>query len=454
MLGRRSFYYYVNLEKQISTSLSYAIPILLFSAFTLYSLYVVFQIYPRPREEIRSRFNSIKTFTDENINPNPGLKKNLVYILCSAIFLSGLFLLYYPFILNNFNVKSNGWGDMTIYVSNLQNLSNHSLSQIFSSSMMHSDRPLSIIILWSLLRITGYSPENVVKMVPFIVYPFLIMGTYFSAKQIYGRTSFALTACYFMATGYQILLGMAHGLISNLLALPLLLVFIGNYVQATKRKLHLIAATITMLIVRYTHSYTGVLLISVVAFSLMVQLIRYTQSKRGVDKIKVGLIVVLANAVPIVYSILTRAGGNGAGRALHVASENISLENAFKYFRVLNGVTQFGFEPFNNSVITVLFLFSAALFLIKKNENLSFLAYFAVVSFLLTILGNFTITLRTLYDFPMQLLSPPAIHYLYNKFNGKASRIIPSKYLLIAYAAFFNANYALRFGFRMSRFII
>jgi len=128
-----------------------------------------------------------------------------------------------------------------------------------------SDRPLSVLLMFGAHRITGFSSLTVLKFMPLLLGPFLILAMFYFMLEATGDWTVSSLAALLAAFSYPVTVGMLGGLFSNWIGLIAVYLFSGLMMRSMRMRSWRwgFLTALTLVSVLFTHAYTWGLLIGV-----------------------------------------------------------------------------------------------------------------------------------------------------------------------------------------------
>ncbi|MGH9927040.1 MAG: hypothetical protein ACRD5B_16855, partial [Nitrososphaeraceae archaeon] len=153
--------------------------------------------------------------------------------------------------------------DTTVYSDWMQDLKQSkdlgNLLRLTFVDIQFGDRPLSLMILFALLNMLNSNVLFVFEMLlPALLSPLLVLSIYFLTKEITRNTLAALFSAFITAVSFQTMIGVYAGFYANWIALVFgyfSLLFVLRFLNTHSNK-YLIAFSITLIALLFSHVYT------------------------------------------------------------------------------------------------------------------------------------------------------------------------------------------------------
>ena len=448
---------FIDFENQLSHILSFAIPYLL--TFTIFiGIFKIIRILVRYRagDELKRIFSRILNVGSIDVESYDGMGIKRIRFDLAILALSialGCFIALYPFILSDFRLEEYSWGDIPAYVHLYHGLDSMSLLDSVSYIFFrYQDRAFSILPLLFALKLTGVSPSILVKLAPLFYIPFIVVSAFFFVKQVTGRMSLYL-AVTLTALSCQVVIGMGLGLLSNLFALIFIYLYSGLFMITLRKKTvpYWVASVFVLAILSFAHSYSWLMLNGVLAFFSVMLMFRWVRERSVSGSLRVSSSILGSSALLGLLKALFYGPVLSSNGPVEVLQGGLALENIFSYWKTIGGVIFIGFGPFDiQSIFMASFCASILLFFRDDAYSDYLLSWFGASSIFL-LLGDRTIIFRVLYNIPVQLFAAESLLFFNLLKNGRDPKVRLLEVLFVLLLITINTNYALHFGFEMSK---
>lgn len=317
-----------------------------------------------------------------------------------------------------------------------------------------SDRPLGVLLMFGAYKITGFSPRTVLKFIPLILGPSLILVMFYFVLEATGDWTVSSLAALLAAFSYPVTVGMLGALFSNWTALVGVFLFSGLLIRSMRERSWLWVSLTALILVSvlFTHNYTWAIMMGVLATYALLLVVLKMRGEKVLWKCKVvGAIMVVNVVVDVVWNWLLGSVGI-AGGAVPIARSRFALEFVGQFWSNLNWTLQTHMGGFYMN-LPVLFLVLVGTFYVCTREKPAhrYLASWLMLSSVLFMLGNRQAQWRILYDLPIAIFAAFGLDYVRRWLRSLGSRegkIL--EFLCVLLVVLINANY----GFRCAHHLI
>jgi len=284
------------------------------------------------------------------------------------------------------------------------------------------DRPLSVLLMFGAHKITGFSSQTVLKFMPLLLCPSLILVMFYFMLEATGDWTVSSLVALLAAFSYPVTVGMLGGLFSNWLGLIAVYLFSGLMMRSMRMRSWRwgFLAALTMVSVLFTHAYTWALLIGVLGLYAILLVVLGIRGENVWWKSKVVGAIIAGNVVVVVLGNLLLGSVGVAREALGVAISGLALEFLGQFWSGLNWTHRY-------------------------------LALWLMLSSVLFVLGNRTVQWRILYDLPITIFAAFGLDYVRRRLRSLGSaeaKILES--LCILLVVLVNANYGFRCAYHLT----
>jgi len=302
------------------------------------------------------------------------------------------------------------------------------------------DRPISLLVIFTIMKIGNLDLEDAAEIMPVLLGPGLVLGIYFLTRQLTSNDRVALLASFLTAVSFQTLGGIYAGYYANWLSLIIGYFAIAFLIKSLKTtgKIYPLIFFILLILTLLSHVYTWTILIVVMISFLVVLLKIKTYEQKRI------LLLLLLVAVSIGFdvgrTIFTEASG-GIERDVELAIGDAHID--FNNF-----ATRWGSLSYNTTIIlgglvgSFIILTLALYWLFWSNwrepQNI-FLIIFFSVGFIPILLGDWAIQDKILYDIPFQI--PAAIALVYITKQTKSNTILVAVSIWLVALAIRNVSH-------------
>jgi hypothetical protein len=396
-------------------------------------------------EEQESQIKKCITVINEKVSAILENESKTLLMVCLLAVVPSLLLPLYSYVVNSTDVPFFGT-DIPEYLKWLGFLSafQNDPSSYLYQTFVHIDggsRPLSILVMYSLSTISNQTEQTVLKYLPVILGPFLVMSIYYLTRTSYPENrSLAVIAAIMTAVSHQIIIGFYTAFYSNWMALitmSISIIFLLKSMRNPDHKNLALFATFTTLTL-FFHSYVWSYYIVVIALFLIWSAV---QKKSRKESLKIIIILgIITSGIIAIDVAKSHVGG-----ASNIFEKDLS-----------NPVTSVGFNEFadkwhnlNTTFVVYLggFLTNSAVLLLVflwtlkanyTNDSDRFFLSMLFVSLLPILFGDFVVQSRILYNIPLQI---PASIMMYKLYNSPKTPFGKPLLIVIILMQF---NYALR----------
>jgi len=338
----------------------------------------------------------------------------LLFILLSIFFA----LIPHQSFINNENEIVGA--DTVDYVKRLQSLRVDDQGEIIRQAFVvqnSGDRPLSLLLLSTVLTIFPDNPYHVIDHMPIIFSPLLVLAVFFLTREITSNDTISLLASFLTAISFHPLIGIYSGLYANWLALTfgyLSFVFLFRILKRPKSTNYLVFS-ILLFLVMFTHVYTWFLLILFMGIFLIVSYrLKMFQRKRVA---LVFLIIVASFAFDTGKSLMTDTPVILERYAIIVNQSSSSESLPSIWSNLFQTTLVYAGGQFGNFLILSLCIY----WLLRSNFNQMcnlFIAIFLSIAILPFLFGGDVIQSRVLYVIPFQIPAAIGLTFLVNQQRG------------------------------------
>jgi hypothetical protein len=337
--------------------------------------------------------------------------------------------------------------DTKYYVTWINALESSNSADILSQAFVVQDqgqRPLSLLFVYSLDKITNLAPSVIVEYLPLILGPLLVIVTYFLTRELTSTDLPAIMSSFVTAISFQVLIGVYAGFYANWMALILgylSFVFLLRFLKKGKI-VNLIIYSALILLVLFTHVYTWSILSFVAGIFLLILAAKPRRwpivSRRNVLLL---LLAILLSVVIDTSRAISAGTSSGIEGDLMVASE-LSGPGQFllRWNNLTYATTTFVGGQFSNFIILGLGVYWLVKTRIQDLASI-FLLIFLSIGILPFLFGDWQIQTRVFYDIPFQIPAAIALAHIRNQTNRVL--LAPSYIWLIGISIISAANFYL-----------
>jgi hypothetical protein len=291
------------------------------------------------------------------------------------------------------------------------------LQQAFITQSL-GDRPLPLIFLFTIAKVTNANLFFIIEHFPVILGPALVLVIYFLTRQLTSDDTASLFSSFLTAISFQPLIGIYAGIYANWFALIigyLSFVFLFRCLKSPddNNKPNLIIFGTLLVLLLFSHVYTWSILIIITGIFLltMLKLKRYSRMT-----IMLLLLIVLCSVVVDIFKTVAIGSAGGFEKDIEVAAVTSIGPQQFaqRFSNLMITLYTFVGGQFSNFLIFGLGLY----WLFRSNladTSTIFLMICLSVGLFPFLLGNYIIQVRVFYDIPFQIPAAIALVSIWRK---------------------------------------
>ena len=431
---------------------------LLFSSFS--PILILLLVNSFPVKLLIKEFTTIKNSISNNNNNNKidssvskdwNIKLRTKFIYLSLFMLLSVAITLIPHLptINRDNQRIGvdtdyyvNWVNALMHSNNVQDFIRHA----FVIQGNAGERPLTLIFLFTIVKVVNANPFYILEHVPIILGPALVLVVYFLTRELTSNNNItSLLAAFLTAVSSQILIGIYAGFYANWFALIigyLSFVFLIKFLKRPN-KLNLILYSILIVFLVFTHAYTWSILAIVMSIFLVVQLKLNYYHKRSVTLL---LLVILSSVIiDIARIFVTGSTSSGIEQDIIKARGGASLSQfALRWNNLNYTVNTYVGGQFSNFIIFMLGLYWLFRFNLYQSSSI-FLVVFLSIGIIPLLFGNWVIQTRILYNIPFQIPAAIALTYIRKSYANGTLIIFPICIWLLAIGIRAVSNFYLIF---------
>ena len=301
------------------------------------------------------------------------------------------------------------------------------------------DRPLTLLFLLSIVKITQIDNSFIVEYMPTILGPLLILSIYFLTRELTLNDKISLISAFLTAVSFHMLVGIYAGLFANWLALAIgyfSFVFLFKYLR-NKNSLNLLIYFVLVTLALFVHVYTWTIFTIVTYAFLIISLKINLYLRRHV------ILLILTLSFSVIIDIgriaITGSSSSGVQEAIYIVNSSLDFDHFSQRWDNLTFTTQI----YVGGIFSNFILFALGLYWLLrsnlKDPTSIFIIVFLSIGIVPLFVGNEVIQARVLYDIPFQIPAAIALSQLMKNIRGKMLVIsICSWLLFIAIRTSFN----------------
>ena len=334
------------------------------------------------------------------------------------------------------------WVNALMHSNNVQDF----IRQAFVIQGNSGERPLTLIFLFTIVKVVNADPFYILEHVPIILGPALVLVVYFLTRELTSNNDItSLLAAFLTAVSSQVLIGIYAGFYANWFALIigyLSFIFLIKFLKRPN-KLNLILYSLLMVFLVFTHAYTWSILAIVMSVFLVVKLKLNYYHKRCVTLL---LLVILSSVIiDIARIFVTGSASSGIEQDIIKARGGASLSQfALRWNNLNYTVNTYVGGQFSNFIIFMLGLYWLFRFNLYQSSSI-FLVVFLSIGIIPLLFGNWVIQTRILYNIPFQIPAAIALTYIRKSYANGTLIIFPICIWLLAIGIRAVSNFYLIF---------
>ena len=429
---------------------------LLFSSFSPILILLLVNSFPvklliKEFTTIKNSISNNNNKIDSSVSKDWNIKLRTKFIYLSLFMLLSVAITLIPH-LPTINRDNQRIGVDTDYYVNWVNALMHSnnvqdfIRQAFVIQGNAGERPLTLIFLFTIVKVVNADPFYILEHVPIILGPALVLVVYFLTRELTSNNDItSLLAAFLTAVSSQILIGIYAGFYANWFALIIGYLSFMFLIKFLKRPntLNLILYSLLMVFLVFTHAYTWSILAIVMSIFLVVQLKLNCYHKRSVTLL---LLVILSSVIiDIARIFVTGSTSSGIEQDIIKARGGASLSQfALRWNNLNYTVNTYVGGQFSNFIIFMLGLYWLFRFNLYQSSSI-FLVVFLSIGIIPLLFGNWVIQTRILYNIPFQIPAAIALTYIRKSYANGTLIIFPICIWLLAIGIRAVSNFYLIF---------
>lgn len=431
-----------DLEAKIVYSLSPLTPVFM----TIFMLSVFLTAIARPLKPVEEsrpaeQLRRVKAFL-EDVAKNMDQHTDRYYpwnliLLSSSLILPVLavFLLYSPMVNPSNMTVSVDIVHYVNYLNQVRDSSKNSLEVL--SDMLSKDRPLTLLVIYSISILSGLDFKTVSIYLPVILSPLLILSIYYLASKLFKDRFYSSLTCFLTATGPFTTASLYGGFLANWLGLSLAYLSLAILVKSTEQNsVRLLTASILLSILSHlAHPVPwNFLILAAILTAVLLAFRRHSDGRI----LKLAATFIIAN---ILYDLLkTRVLGFAGGTivAQSIISTELSINNLVNFWPINVFMTYFHVGgAFNFLPTYFLALIGMILFSFVKSLKLDILKMWVVAGLPLYLLGPDYVQARTLQNIPVDFFASAGFLVISNYLSAK-DRFSSIFFIVFVYLLYLN----------------
>jgi len=461
----RPLWRFVELENQMfqvpSTLITIIFTLTLLSWITK-PLWAATKWFPKWGTSIRRKISKLGSLLlsnqESDIKHTKGWKSKISVIILGGSMAFTIFYILYAFVLAGGLTENVSWSwDMGNYVRMLNEIGGqggaHPASYAFFS---FPDRAVSLLFMYAAWQITGSSVWTVVKFAPMLLAPLLSLAVFLFTRQAIGDSFDSSLAALFTVFSFQIIVGFGVAYLSNWMALIILYLSSGFLLKSLRQRSWkwMALATSTIILLLFTHAYTWVMLMGVLAVFAIILGVEWFRGDGSLFGFKaVGVTIAINLSADLIKNLLLSATISVASETTQVGLQRLAWQNISQFWSTAYSTFHSWMDFYNNPIL-LFFALVGAFFLLCRGKRYSmYLLSFLVAAAVPFVLGDRGMQIRILYNLPLQILALFGLISLNQiiqiHVKPREGRILAAA--LIVLFILINVNYALRSAVYIAR---
>lgn len=335
--------------------------------------------------------------------------------------------------------------DIPTYLQWMNRLSGSSnLDSLLLTSFRDIDgggRPLSLLAIYSLAALPGESYEAILKYLPTILSPLIVIAVYLFTRGAYPDSkNIAIIAAVMTAVSHQVIVGFYAAFYSNWMALIAIYVsslfLLKSTTTLSRRNVSMFAGF--SIIALFLHSYTWSYFIIVIVLYLAWTGVQFKKARNSLYPLVILALITLAIVGIDAGKSYAWNTSTGFEKNVSLSTTLISPDEFPLRWLNLNAAFRLHVGGFLTNTIVLGLLLAWAVKADYHNNSDRFLVSSLFVALIPILFGDFTLQARMIYNIPIQI---PASIMMYKIYTNSSTSL--GKPLFIA-LLLTQLNYALR----------
>lgn len=388
----------------------------------------------------------------ESINFNRAI--TIALIAFSTLF--AVFIALYPYSPNLNPDRHQIGSDIHQYTEWLQSMTQQTFYEAVSYAFLKfKDRPLSMLLMYILMKVSGSTPSVTTMFLPAILAPLTVLAACHCTHEASFNKALVGLSAIFAATSFHITIGMLGGFLSNWMAIILSYIFIGAFIKAVERQSWLIGifSAFTAVTVLFLHSYTWWMLMGVILTYMLITCIQKVFHRKPIlfKELKIASATLIINFAANILRNFAILGGI-SNEPLRTAQAYSSIFNILSAWKI---TSETFYSHVSGALLNPIAIFSALIGALtidmKKEKNLFLLSWpLAATPFFIT--GDTPIQVRIIINLPLSIFAAQGLLTIINNLwkisNNKLYKALLT--VLTIAVLMLNLNYAMRIMFQLS----
>jgi len=282
----------------------------------------------------------------------------------------------------------------------------------------HGDRPLTLIYLFTIAKVTNANLFFITEHLPVILGPELVLVIYFLTRQLTSNESASLFSSFLTAISFQPLIGIYAGFYANWFALIIgylsfVFLFRSLNIPDDNNKPNMIIFGALLVLLLFSHVYTWSILVIIAGIFLLIML----KLKRYSRKTIMLLLLIIVSCVVIdIFKTVAIGSAGGFEKDIEVAKATGLGPQQFaqRFSNLMVTLYTYVGGQFSNFIIFGLGLY----WLLRSNladTSSIFLMICLSVGLFPFLLGDYIVQVRVFYDIPFQIPAAIALSYIWKR---------------------------------------
>lgn len=273
------------------------------------------------------------------------------------------------------------------------------------------DRPLSLILLYSIQKAGNTNLASTIEYLPILLAPILVLVVYFLTRELTLNDSTALLGSFVTAVSFQPLIGIYAGLYANWLSLIigyLSFVFLIKYLKVQNKKSLFIYLTLIISLL-FVHVYTWSI-IAIITSIFLICMLKFNLKYYHKKSIALLLLIILCSVVVDITRGIVIGSSGGIEKDFDVATTTGAgiQQFASRWSSLSHTIYTIVGGQFSNFIVLTLGIYWILISDLHSSSTILIVICLSVglVAFLF---GSTTIQTRIFYDIPFQIPAAIAI---------------------------------------------
>jgi hypothetical protein len=336
--------------------------------------------------------------------------------------------------------------DSTDYIDSIRALENSTnLGEFFQRAFVtnihiQGDRPLSLIFLYGLAKISPADLNHTIDYAPVILGPSLAIIIYFLTREITSNEITSILASFLTVVSFHTLVGIYSGFYANWFALIIgysSFVFLFRYLKRPSKK-DLITYIVLLILLLFAHIYTWSVLTLVAVIFLLTML-----KLKSYPRIRIIFLLLVTLSSVAIDFVRMPATGSYSGIASDIRVADVYKVGIAQFIsrwdNLDDSVHGYYGAMFGNFIILFLGFYWILRSDFRQPYNI-FLGIYLSIGIIPISIGDWVVQTRVFYEIPFQIPAAVAMTYIQTQSNGTI-RSLPFYIWLIAVSIITASNF-------------